>query len=212
MSAVTLAQLQAIMPLARARAATFLAPLNATMLEFGINTPERVAAFLATIAHESAQLSRFDENLSYSAAGLLSTFGRYFTPAQAAVYARQPERIANRVYANRMGNGDEASGDGWRRSGAGAIQLTGTHNQRACAAYFKIPMTEIAAWLRTPTGAIRSAGWFWFINGLKSYADAGDFDGVCDVVNRGKKTGLIGDSIGWPDRLALYKVAQKVLQ
>lgn len=208
---MNLIQLLTIMPLVRTRNSAVLGSINAAMCEFQIDTPARKASFLATVAHESRQLSCFNENLNYSASGLLSTFGRYFTHAQAELYAHQPERIANRVYANRMGNGDEASGDGWLRRGAGAIQLTGTENQRACAAYFKIPMTGIAAWLRTPEGALRSAGWFWMTNHLNIWADIGDFDGVCDVINRGKKTAIVGDAIGWPDRLQMFDVAMRVL-
>lgn len=211
MNALTQAQLVAIMPKTSTRAAALVDALNATMAEFSITTPARAAAFFATLAHESAQLTQFDENLNYSSEGLLKNFGKYFTPAQATQYARQPQRIANHVYANRMGNGDEASGDGWLRRGAGGIQLTGTDNQRACARYFGIDMSAIGDWLRTPVGAIRSAGWFWMNNNINRYADVGDFDGVCDMVNRGKKTGAIGDSIGWVDRLAFFNTTKKVL-
>jgi putative chitinase len=91
---------------------------------------------------------------------------------------------------------------GWRNRGAGAIQLTFENNHAACARNFGISRERIAAWLRTPEGACRSAGWFWRENGLNAWADIDDFDGVCDKVNIGKKTCLIGDSIGWGKRLA----------
>lgn len=205
------AQLLTIMPLARPRFDLFLAPLNAAMVEFDIGTPARQAAFLATVAHESSQLAALEENLNYSADALTRTWPQRFPPATAAAYARQPERIANRAYGGREGNRDEASGDGWRNRGTGLIQLTFENNHAACARHFGIPRADIAAWLRTPDGACRSAGWFWSINRLNAWADMRDFDGVCDVVNRGKKTAAVGDAIGWKERLAPYQVALKVL-
>jgi putative chitinase len=205
------AQLLSIMPLARPRVDLFLAPLNAAMVEFDIGTPARQAAFLATVAHESSQLAALEENLNYSADALTRTWPQRFPPATAAAYARHPERIANRAYGGREGNRDEASGDGWRNRGTGLIQLTFENNHAACARHFGIPRADIAAWLRTPDGACRSAGWFWSINRLNAWADVRDFDGVCDVVNRGKKTAAVGDAIGWPERLALYLGALKVL-
>lgn len=208
---MTLEQLLKIMPNARSHAGIFLPILNAAMAEFLIDTSARQAAFLATVGHESRQLTAFTEGLNYSAAGLLATFAKYFTPADAMRYERQPERIANRVYANRGGNRDEASGDGWRNRGAGAIQLTFEDNHAACARYFGISRSEIGTWLRTPVGALRSAGWFWMVKNVNRYADQGDFDGVCDVVNRGRKTIVIGDAIGWVDRLAMYRRATTVL-
>lgn len=117
-------------------------------------------------------------------------------------YARNPRKIANKVYANRMGNGDEASGDGWTYRGAGLIQLTGKANQLACASHFGIAPEKIGVWLRTPEGASRSAAWFWDQHHLSTFALRGDFDGVCDIVNIGKKTEKIGDSIGYAGRLA----------
>jgi putative chitinase len=189
----------------------FLGHLNLTMLEFLINTKQDQAAFLATVAHESAQLTCFSENLNYGAEGLAKTWPTRFNAQLAASYARQPERIADRAYANRGGNGDEASGDGWRFRGAGAIQLTFRDNQAACAACFDVPLAQIGDWLRTPEGACRSAGWFWSAHGISKYANAGDFDGVCDMVNRGKKTEAVGDAIGYPQRLAVYQTALNVL-
>ncbi|KHA77507.1 hypothetical protein NC77_17905 [Janthinobacterium lividum] len=209
---LTLAQLQSIMPNARAKAGIFLPALNAAMLEFGISTPARQAAWLATVGVESGSLQRVEESLNYRADRLLVIFGKYFTPALASAYAGKPEMIANRVYANRMGNGNEASGDGWRRRGAGFGQITGTDNQRAVAIYFDIPMARIADWLKTPGGACRSAGWFAKVNNLNAWADKGDFDGYCDVWNRGRKTAPIGDAIGYAERLAMYSVALQVLK
>lgn len=205
---MTPTQLSKIMPRA---GAPYIAALIAAMDEFGIDTPARQQMFVATVAHESAQLTVLVENLNYSAEALRRVFGKYFpTDAMAANYARQPERIANRVYANRGGNGPEASGDGWRYRGAGAIQLTFHDNQAACATYFKRPLATFGDWLRTPEGACRSAGWFWSTNKINRFADANDFDGASDTVNRGKKTAAMGDSNGWADRLAYFNTARKV--
>ncbi|WP_199271813.1 glycoside hydrolase family 19 protein [Pseudoduganella flava] len=208
---MTPAQLMAVMPAAGAQARLFAPLLASAMARYGIDTVLRRAAFLATVAHESSQLSRFDENLNYGAAALTRTWPRRFPPAVARTYARQPERIANRAYALREGNGDEASGDGWRYRGAGAIQLTFANNHAACARHVGIGLDAVGAWLRTPEGACRSAGWYWAMRGLNALADAGDFDGVCDVVNLGRKTPAVGDAAGWPERRGLYLRALAVL-
>lgn len=207
---VTLAQLKRIAPGASVKAALYLEPLNNAMFEFGIVSERRVEFFLPQVAHESDDFRCVEENLNYSAVGLMQTFRKYFPTLQAATpYARQPQKIANRVYANRMGNGDEASGMGWLHRGAGLIQLTGHDNQKACADYFKIDIARIGDWLRTPEGACRSAAWFWQMHGCNELADKGDFDGVCDVINIGRKTEKQGDAIGYADRLAHLKVAEK---
>lgn len=203
-------ELKQILP--RCDAALFIEPLNGACLEFAINSPLRLAAFIATVGHESSQLTVFEENLNYSADALLKLFSAHFpTPAIAQQYARQPERIANHMYANRGGNGDEASGDGWRNRGAGGIQLTFHNNIKACGDHFGIAVEDMPAWLRTRAGALRSAAWFCWSNRIFPYADADDFDGVSDVVNRGRKTSAVGDAIGWSDRLALYTKAKQVL-
>jgi len=209
---LTLRQLQTIMPAARSRALLYLDPLNVAMCEFAINTPARMAAFLAQIAVETGQLARVDENLNYSADGLMKTWPSRFTSmAMAMAYQRQPEKIANYVYALRMGNGDEASGDGWRFRGSGGIQLSFHDNHAACAAYFGMPLQDVSAWMRTPAGACRSAGWFWHANDISKYADAGDFDGACDKTNIGRKTKPIGDAIGYAKRNEFYTTGLKVL-
>lgn len=196
-------QLKQILPNAGQKAGVFAGPLTAAMDEFEINTPLRQAAFIANVGHESAHLTRLVENLNYSAEGLLRTFPKYFTSSEAALYARQPERIANRVYANRMGNGDEASGDGWRHRGAGAIQTTGADNQRAVADHFGIPFEEIGLWLQTPEGAVRSAAYFWSTNGLNDIADRGDIKLITRRVNGGLN--------GLAERVELYERALQVL-
>lgn len=196
-------QLQQILPGARQRAAEFIGPLITATTEFDITTPLREAAFLAQVGHESNQLQSVSENLNYSAEGLTRTFPRYFTSSQAAVYARNPEKIANRVYANRMGNGPEESGDGWRYRGAGLIQLTGKNNQHAAADYFGIDHHEIGDWLRTPEGAARSAGWFWSVHRLNELADRQDMREITRKINGGYN--------GLDERMALYENAIAVL-
>lgn len=196
-------QLQQILPNAGRRAGVFIGPLMTATTEFDITTPLREAAFIAQVGHESNHLNAISENLNYSAEGLIRTFPRYFTSSQAAVYARNPEKIANRVYANRMGNGPEESGEGWRYRGAGLIQLTGKNNQHAAADYFGIDYMGIGDWLRTPEGAARSAAWFWHVNGLNPPADAEDMREITRVINGGFN--------GLDERLALYERAREVL-
>jgi len=123
--------------------------------------PARLAGFLAQVAHESGGFTAVKENLNYSAPGLRNTFSKYFqTNEIAAQYARKPEKIANRVYANRMKNGDEASGDGYRFCGRGLIQLTGRDNYTKFAAALDMSIEDTVAYLETPEGACASAGWF----------------------------------------------------
>lgn len=218
-------QLLAIMPLAVGRVDLFLPHLNAAMAEFEINTPARVAAFLANVAHESGELSDVEENLNYSASGLAKTWphryaeldgdGDPIKPIRPNALAwrlhRDPVRIANNVYADRMGNGPEYLGNGWKHRGAGIGQLTGKDNQYAAALHFNVDPEQIGDWLRSPEGACRSFAWFWKENGCNELADVGDFDGCCDKVNRGRKTQRHGDSNGFADRLAFYNRAIEVL-
>lgn len=171
--------------------------------EYEINTPKRVAAFISQVAHESAHLTAVRENLNYSSQGLLKTFRKYFTPALASKYHRKPEMIANRVYANRMGNGDEASGDGWRFRGRGLIQLTGRDNYTRFAADMEMTLDEAVEYLETPEGAMMSAAWFWDSRDLNTYADKGDIVTVSKRVN--------GGTNGLAERKEIYYHALKVL-
>ena len=139
----------------------YLPYINIYMPLYGIDTDNTVAMFIAQIGHESINLSAVVENLNYSASGLLKTFSKYFTPETAAKYANKPEMIANRVYANRMGNGDEASGDGWRYRGRGLIQLTGKNNYSIMQLKDGIPCLDAPSILETPEYAVRSACWYW---------------------------------------------------
>jgi putative chitinase len=225
---ITLQQLKYIMPKAGVLAVTYLPWLNNAMAEFGIDTKARQAAFLGQLAHETGDLNCVVENLNYSADGLANTWpsrfakkdgagkyvlvcGRKVPNDQALALQRQPEKIANTVYANRMGNRGPESGDGWRHRGAGGFQLTGADNQRACATYFRIPFERIGEWLRTPEGVCRSAGWCWTKIAGNVLADAGDLDAISDLVNIGHRTAEVGDAIGFADRLARTDAADKVL-
>ena len=165
----------------------------------------RAAAFVAQTAHESGGFNFVKENLNYGAKGLATTFKKYFpTEADAKPYERQPEKIANRVYANRMGNGDEASGDGYRFCGRGLIQLTGRNNYTKFAADLGISVEDTVAYLETPAGAVSSAGWFWDNNNLNQYCDKNDFVTLTKRIN--------GGTIGLEDRQHHYQLALKLLQ
>ena len=195
---------------------TWLEALNDNLDKWGINTPIRKAAFLAQCAHESGGFSIMEENLNYSDAGLKKIFGKYFpSDALAAVYARKPEKIANRVYANRMGNGDEASGDGWKYKGRGIIQLTGKDNYTAASkAIYNSSLLEECPWFvaERPDVAVQVACWFWRSNDINEFADVEDVDGVSDKINRGRKTAAYGDSIGFKDRLEYYNKFKTILK
>ena len=124
--------------------------MNNVFPTYDLNTPERVAAFLAQCGHESGGWTVFEENLNYSAQGLNSIFKKYFPTIESATpYARQPEKIANRVYANRMGNGPEESGDGYRYCGRGLIQVTGKENYTWFAASLEITPEEASQYMRS---------------------------------------------------------------
>ena len=177
--------------------------LAAAMEEFEIDTPQRIAMFLAQCAHESAYFSVKRENLNYSADGLKKIFPKYFANRDASEYNRQPEKIANVVYSNRMGNGDEESGDGWRYCGRGFIQLTGKSNYTACGTALGVDLSENPQYLETPEGAARSAAWFWSKNGLNKFADEGDIKGATKRIN--------GGFIGLEDRTEIYEEVLKEL-
>ena len=178
--------------------------LNKILPNYGIDTPERAAAFIAQCGHESGGFKFLKENLNYRAESLVRTWPKHFPTMEIATqYARQPERIANRAYANRMGNGDEASGDGWRYAGKGLIQLTGRNNYVAFANSIDMPLDEVPAYLETFDGAVHSACWFWNTNKLNQYADSGDIDTMTRRINGGLH--------GIDDRKARYAQALQVL-
>ncbi|MAC47336.1 glycoside hydrolase family 19 protein [Oceanospirillum beijerinckii] len=188
MEIVNAEQLHEIMPNAKQEnILLYQHGINKVFADFEINTPLRVVHFLAQIAHESGSLRYVSENLNYSAKALRAVFGKYFPiDSDAEEFARQPEKIANRVYANRMGNGDEASGDGWRYHGRGLIQLTGKDNYRHFAQSVGKNTIARPDLLQTdPDLAVAAAGWYWDSRNLNAYADHDDIREITRRINGG---------------------------
>jgi putative chitinase len=183
------------------QARQFAGPLSPSCTLYGIDTPARQAAFIAQCAHESQMFVHLDENLYYSSPERIqAVFPSHVKSVDDAAHlAKNPQALANRVYANRMGNGDEASGDGWRFRGAGLLMLTGRENHEACALAVKQPIDSIGDWMRQPYGACLSAAWFWASKPkLNALADTGDIDAVSRIVN--------GGSIGLAERRELFRI------
>lgn len=177
--------------------------LNKLLPDYGIDTPQRVAAFIAQCAHESANFTALQENLNYKAESLCRVWPKYFNTSNCQEYAHNPEKIANRAYANRMGNGDEASGDGWRYCGRGLIQLTGKSNYQAFADSIEVAVESVPEYLATFEGAVQSACWFWESNNLNQYADNNDILTMTKRIN--------GGTLGLEDRTKHYHHALEVL-
>ena len=175
--------------------------------DYDINTPKRMAAFIAQCAHESGGFMILKENLNYKAATLRKIFPKYFPNDQIAQeYASKPNKqvaIASKVYANRMGNGDEASQEGWKFCGRGLIQLTGRSNYQAFADSLEMSIDDVPEYLATFEGAAQSACWFWETNKLNQWADAGDILTLTKRIN--------GGTIGLEDRKKHYDHALHVL-
>lgn len=171
---------------------------------FDITTVQRVASFIAQTSHESGGYRQLTENLNYSSDALVKVWPKHFDQSNARDYHRNPEKIANRAYRNRMGNRDEGSGDGWRYRGRGLIQLTGKSNYTRFAQYAEISPEEAADYIETPRGAVHSACWFWTTNDLNKFADANDLIGMTKRIN--------GGTIGLNDRIKHYNHAIEVLQ
>lgn len=181
---------------------SFVEPLNKAMEHFEINTPGRIAMFLAQVGHESGGLKHVKENLNYRADQLTRVFPKYFRDKDPNDYARQPEKIANLVYSNRMGNGDEDSGDGYKFRGRGLIQLTGHDNYSHFANSMGMGIDEAISYLETPEGAAMSAAWFWNSRKLNAVADAGDVVKATKLIN--------GGNIGLKEREELYEEALEI--
>lgn len=160
--------------------------LNETCERFAIDSPFRIAGFLSNTAHESGGFKYVKENLNYSVASLMRVWPQRFPTVEIAQrYAMQPEKIANRAYADRMGNGDEASGDGAKFLGRGLIQLTGKNNYVAYSLACDNESLQHPEIVEQPKYAAESAGWFWDVNRLNSLADAQDVGGMCRRINGG---------------------------
>lgn len=178
----------------------FVASFNMWAVYFGVDTPQRVAMYLAQTFHESALCKRTEENLNYSADGLLKTFPKYFkTRGIAEAYARKPQKIANRVYAYRMGNGNEASGDGWKYRGRGFIQITGKSNYQL---FMKGDWCEKDV-VKEPDLLSKfyynqlASLWYWNSRGLNTLADSERIEDITRRINGGLN--------GIADRKLLYR-------
>jgi len=184
-------------------------PFNETFQRFGILTPAQQASWIGQCGHECGNFRIMEENLNYRAPTLLKLFPKTskrqwgFTPEEAAAYERQPQRIANRIYGNRMGNRDEASGDGYRFRGSGFLQLTGHSNFYHAGQALGVDFVMQPELVRTPMYAAQTAGWFWQTHKLNQYADRGDFLTMTKRIN--------GGTIGLEDRIKHINHALHVL-
>lgn len=184
-------------------------PFNETFQRFGILTPAQQASWIGQCGHECGNFRILEENLNYRAPTLLKLFPKTpkrqwgFTPEEAAAYEKQPQRIANRIYSNRMGNRDEASGDGWRFRGSGFLQLTGHSNFYHAGQALGVDFVMQPELVRTPMYAAQTAGWFWQTHKLNQYADSGDFVTMTKRIN--------GGTIGLDDRIKHINHALHVL-
>ena len=179
-------------------------PLEEVFHRYEINTPERQAAFIGQCAHESMNFTKLEENMNYSAEGLMKTWpSRFPTLESAKPYHRNPEKIANKVYAGRMGNGPEETGEGWLYHGRGLIQLTGKDNYTLAGDALNMDFIHSPDYVLVPKYAALTAGWFWNKRNLNKEADAKDFTGMTKKIN--------GGTIGLDDRIAHIKHAQEVL-
>lgn len=194
-------QLAHALHISPAKAEEWVDAINTTFETFGIETPEQQASFLGQCGHESAGFTALVENLNYKAESLMKVWPKRFPSLEMAMeYNRQPEKIANHVYAGRMGNGDEGSGDGWAYRGRGLIQLTGRDNYRACGEALGVDLESDPDLVSTPMYAALSAGWFWHKNHLNNIAS--------DITALTKK--INGGTHGLEDRVARTQRALEV--
>ncbi|MBM3522096.1 MAG: glycoside hydrolase family 19 protein [Alphaproteobacteria bacterium] len=192
------------MPNAASVVDAWVDPLNEAMSRYRIDTPARAAAFLAQIAHESAELRRVQENLNYPWERLRNVFPRFFPTDEAAkAYDRQPERIANRIYANRMSNGDEASSDGWRYRGRGPFLVVGRENYRKAGQAIGVDLEADPERMLEPKIGALIAAWFWDSRGLNALADADNDNGFRETVRR-----ISGGYHGLEERTAFWRRAR----
>jgi putative chitinase len=180
-------------------------PMQKLLPQYEINTPARIAGFIAQCGHESLNFTVLEENLNYSAKGLNTIFPKYFKNAgrDAEKYHRKPQDIANVVYANRMKNGDTESNDGWKFRGRGVIQLTGRSNVTRFANDMNMAISEAIEYLETKMGALHSACWYWDSRNINRSADDGDIVTMTKLVN--------GGTIGLEDRRHHYIRAIEIL-
>lgn len=212
---ITESQLLRILPNARPVAGIFVPALNRAMARYDITPPARQAAFLAQVGHESGQLRSLSESLYYKDAERVAQLFKYgfdlnhngrVDPAEvefAKGYLRNSEKLANRVYGGRYGNGPEASGDGYKYRARGLIGITFRDNYRLCGKALGVPLVQQPELLEQPEYAALSAAWFWWDRGLNDKADLGLFDGISSVVN--------GGGNGRAERRELWATAKAVL-
>jgi putative chitinase len=203
---LTQEHVDALIPRAIGGTTPWLEALNEALPQYEINTIERVAAFIAQCAHESGGFSVLEENLNYKADTLTKLWPQRFPVGIAEEYAGMPEKIANKTYGGRMGNGDEHTGEGYKFRGRGLLQLTGKDNYKACsqALFQDGTLLEDPDLLLDPYYAIHSACWFWSKNKLNQYADSGDFTTMTKKIN--------GGVIGLDDRIHHYNAAVDILE
>jgi putative chitinase len=179
-------------------------PLKETFEKYGIDTSKRQAAFIGQCMHESGGFKLLEENLNYSARALMVTWPSRFPSEEVAnQYARNPEKIANKVYGGRMGNGPEETGDGWKYRGRGIKQLTGKENYERCGSGLGVDLVSNPDLLLDPKYAALSAGWFWNKHNLNDLADKGDIETMTKRIN--------GGLLGLDARKAAIKKAESVL-
>ena len=199
-----LAHFKALFPRCR-NSVEIVAMLNKYFDSFGLNTQEKISAFISQCGHESGGFTRFDENLNYSAKALNAVFSKYFRRAgvSAEEYARQPEKIANRVYGNRMGNGDEASGDGFKFKGRGVVMLTGKNNYRTFGEDLGIDvMSNPNIVSENMEVCVMTGFWFWKKNGLVKYSNRENFKTLTKRINGGYN--------GMQDRVKKFEKSMKL--
>jgi len=178
-------------------------PLTTTFTTFGMNDVKKQAAFIGQCSHECGHFKKLEENLNYSVETLQKLFGHKFKPGEIEVYAHHPEKIANRVYSNKMGNRDESSGDGWRFHGRGCIQLTGHDNYWHFGQSVGQDFVMNPQLVATPMYAALSAGWFWKTHGCNELAEAQNWTGLTKRIN--------GGTFGLEERVKLTQHALAVL-
>jgi putative chitinase len=203
--------LASMIPSNKAAAGKWHAALKEILPKYKIDTPQRIAGFIAQCAHESGDFRTLEENLNYSEKSLLAVFGRYFGPApkrNPAEFARNPEKIANYVYMDEFRSkqgamGNTKPGDGWRFRGRGLKQLTGRNNYTAFGKTIGMTAEQAAEYVATEKGAVESACWFWQTAGCNAFADKGDIVGLSKKIN--------GGDIGLEDRVRRWEEALKIL-
>jgi len=183
---ITVDQIQKILP-HNTSPDTLCSVLNGILPRYEINTKNRIAGFLGQCAVESAEFTKFQENLNYSAQSLMKVWPKQFPNVDIAnQYGRQPEKIANRAYANRYGNRDEASGDGWLYRGRGAIQTTFHDNYKVFAVSIGMPLDKTVAYCESLSGAVESACFYWKMHNINQACDADDIDDMTHRINAAK--------------------------